>query len=117
MIKKISLLAALSLLFSCNPAPQVGSDGYTFGKKQYEKTTVQIDIVTYKSLSDLQAALSKRAGVDKSSVMAFSVLTPPFDKCTIHMVDPAVKYLPEFAGHEMLHCVYGQWHTNNSLRG
>jgi hypothetical protein len=29
------------------------------------------------------------------------------------MVDPKVEYQPEFVGHEMLHCFYGQWHKNN----
>lgn len=108
--------AAIFLLFltSCNPVPQKGADGYIFHEKQFEKSTVQINVVTYKSQADLQRALGNRAGVDASNVVAFSVLRPPFDNCTIHMVDPAVSYQPEFVGHEMLHCVYGQWHKNNA---
>jgi hypothetical protein len=112
MFKKMSAVLLL-LLTSCNPSPKQGADGYTFGEKQYEKSTVQINIVTYQSSADLQRALGNRAGVDASNVVAFSVLRPPFDTCTIHMVDPAVAYQPEFVGHEMLHCVYGQWHKNN----
>ena len=112
MFKKVSLVALL-LLTSCNPAPQKGADGYRFGEKQYEKFTVQINIVTYKSQTDLQKALGNRADVASKDVIAFSELKPPFDTCTIHMVDPKVTYQPEFVGHEMLHCVYGQWHTNN----
>lgn len=113
MFKKV---AAVFLLFlaSCGPTPQQGADGYTFGQRQYEKTTVQVNIVTYKSQRDLQKALGTRAGVDASNVVAFSELRPPFDVCTIHMVDPSISYKPEFVGHEFLHCTYGQWHKNNS---
>ena len=113
MFKKV---AAVFLLFlaSCGPTPQKGADGYTFGDKQYEKTTVQVNIVTYKSQAALQKALGNRAGVDASNVVAFSVLKPPFDTCTVHMVDPSISYKPEFVGHEFLHCTYGQWHKNNS---
>lgn len=112
MFKKV---AAVFLLFltSCNPGPQKGADGYTFREKQFEKTKVQINIVTYKSQVDLQRALGNRGGVDRQTVVAFSELRAPFDVCTIHMVDPKVKYQPEFVGHEMLHCVYGQWHKDN----
>lgn len=103
------------LLASCNsPAPDQGADGYTFGEKQYERSTVRINIVTYQSRADLQRALGNAGNVDPSNVVAFSVLVPPFDVCTIHMVDPSVSYDPEFVGHEMLHCVYGQWHKNNN---
>lgn len=112
MFKKMSMVLLL-FLASCNPAPKSGADGYTFGEKQYEKQTVQINIVTYKSQADLQRSLGNRAGVDASNVVAYSVLRPPFDTCTIHMVDPSVSYQPEFVGHEMLHCTYGQWHKNN----
>ena len=114
MLKKMSVVLSLLLLASCNQAPDQGADGYKFGEKQFEKSQVQINVVTYKSQTDLQKALGNRAGVDASNVVAFSVLRPPFDTCTIHMVDPKVKYQPEFVGHELLHCVYGQWHKDNS---
>lgn len=113
MLKKAAAIFLLALT-SCNPVPQKGADGYTFREKQFERTEVQINIVTYKSQADLQRALGNRAGVDASNVVAFSVLRPPFDTCTIHMVDPNVSYQPEFVGHEMLHCVYGQWHRDNN---
>lgn len=113
MFKRVSLIFLL-FLASCGPTPQTGKDGYTFDEKQYEKTTVQVNIVTYKSQKDLQKALGNRGGVDASNVMAFSVLKYPFDTCTVHMVDPSISYMPEFVGHEFLHCTYGQWHKNNS---
>jgi hypothetical protein len=116
MLKKVlGLTFAAMLLSSCDPAPKTGADGYRFGTPQYEKQQVQINIVTYNSERELLQAASSY-GVKAPDLAAFSVLRPPFDTCTIHMVKPSVKYEPEFVGHEFLHCVYGQWHTDNESR-
>lgn len=116
MIKKLLGIALLGLtVTSCDTGSNTGADGYKFGKPQYEKTQVQIQIVTYKTRSDLLKS-AKARGVADPDVVAFSVLKPPFDTCTIHMIDPRVSYEPEFVGHELLHCVYGQWHTNNDSK-
>ncbi len=104
------LLFAL-MLGSCDSAPKKGADGYRFGEKQYERNEVQVKIVTYKSQADYNKVLN-RLKLPKTTA-AFSTLSPPYDICTIHMIDPSIKYEPEFVGHEFLHCVYGQWHTDN----
>jgi hypothetical protein len=116
MLKKIIIATLFAFaLTSCDPASNTGADGYKFGTPQYEKQQVQIDIVTYNSQKDLVAA-AKARGVDNPDIVAFSIIKPPFDACTVHMVKPTVSYDPEFVGHEFLHCVYGQWHTNNESR-
>lgn len=115
MFKKVILVLFL-FLSACDQGPKQGADGYRFGQKQYTKQEVQINIVTYQSQRELQRVLGNRAGVQAENVVAFSVLQPPFDTCTIHMVDPAVSYQPEYVGHEFLHCVYGQWHKDNNTR-
>ena len=115
-MKRLLSLCVLALLSACN-SKSPGADDYYFGKKQYEMSSVQVKIVTYPSSAALQKVAGDKYGVKaKENIAAFSVLRPPFDKCTIHMVDPAVSYQPEFVGHEFLHCVYGQWHTDNSSR-
>ena len=112
---KYAVLCSAILLAGCNNnAP--GADDYYFGTKQYQKDSVQVDIVTYESSAKLQRIAKDRYGVNSSTLVAFSILRPPFDRCTIHMVDPEVNYQPEFVGHEFLHCAYGQWHTSNELR-
>jgi len=115
-MKKIFFTLIL-LLASCDNGPNKGADGYTFGQKQYEKETVQINIVTYNSDEELSAIVKtklRNTNIDPKTVVAFSVLVPSGDVCTIHMVDPSVSYRPEFVGHEFLHCVYGQWHKDNN---
>ena len=111
-------ILAISLLFlaSCNQ-PNVGADQYQFGNKQYENTAVAVSIVTYDSKADLLRE-ARKYGVNNPDLVAFSLLSPTRkDVCEIHMMDPNVRYQPEFVGHEFLHCVYGQWHTNNDSRG
>ena len=115
MFKRICLLG-LILLSSCDNSGQqnTGTDGYEFGTKQYERNTVLVNVVTYHSQTEFNKAL--RENKLDSNVVAFTILKPPFDACTIHMIDPAIKYQPEFIGHEFVHCMYGQWHSNNSSR-
>lgn len=113
-MKKLALLFGL-LVASCNQ-PNVGTDQYQFGKKQYENSAVAVSIVTYKTKADLLRA-SRKYGVNNPDLVAFSLLSSTRkDVCEIHMIDPSVKYQPDFVGHEFLHCVYGQWHTNNDSR-
>jgi hypothetical protein len=113
-MKKISL-ALILFLTACNQQPKEGADGYVFSEKQYEKQTVKVNIVTYKSRKELQS-IAKTKGADYPDIVAFSILQPPYDTCTIHMIDPSVSYDPEFVGHEFLHCTYGQWHIDNDSR-
>jgi len=102
-------LAILSLFL-------LSADNYQFGKKQYENSRVTVDIVTYESRNDLQKE-ARKYGVTDPNLAAFSLLFKnDQSKCTIHMMDPSISYEPEFAGHEFLHCVYGQWHRDNSTR-
>lgn len=115
MLKKILPIVLLVGLTSCDTGPRPGADGYTFGKPQYEKQQVQIAVVTYNTQNELLQAARDR-GVRNPDIVAFSELKPPFDTCTVHMVKPSVSYEPEFVGHEFLHCIYGQWHTNNESR-
>lgn len=113
-MKKIIALLSL-LVASCNQ-PNMGADKYQFGTKQYENNAVAVTVVTYKSSAALNNA-ARKYGVQDESLVAFSLIDKTkHDVCIIHMIDPSVKYQPEFVGHEFLHCVYGQWHTDNNSR-
>ena len=110
-MKYILILFFALMLGSCDSSPKKGADGYRFGQKQYERDDVQVKIVTYKSQAEFNKILNQ-SKLPKTTA-AFSVLSPTFNTCTIHMIDPSVSYEPEFVGHEFLHCAYGQWHKNN----
>lgn len=115
-MRKLWFVSLFLLLFSCEASTnRNGADGYTFGEPSYEKTRVTITLITYKTRKEFLDA-SKKRGVKSNTVAAFAELKPPFDTCTIHVMDPRVKYEPEFYGHELAHCFYGQWHTSNNDR-
>ena len=111
-MRYVILFLFVLMLGSCDQAPKQGADGYVFASKQYEQNPVTVNVVTYKTQKDLYNA-AKARGADYPKIVAFSVLTPQRDTCTIHMIDPTVSYQPEYVGHEFLHCTYGQWHKNN----
>lgn len=115
MLKLPLLFLPLLLLFSCNQ-PNVGKDDYQFGEKQYENDSVTVDVVTYQKRSNLLRE-AKKHGVVDPKLVAFTLLNGKDQtKCTVHIMDPTVSYTPEFVGHEFLHCLYGQWHTDNKSR-
>lgn len=108
------LISIFTLLFlgSCDVSNKVGKDGYTFGTPTYEKKVVEITLVTYDSRQDLLRE-ARRYKQNNPNIQAFAVLRKPFDKCEVHIMSPKTHYQPEFYGHELTHCFYGQWHTNN----
>lgn len=121
MQKFLAVFVALIFTLSACNKTNTGKDGYQFGQKQYEMNHVTIDVVVHKTQQEMtQAALLHDPFLaNPNSVAAFSIIykAPNNDKCIIHMIDPSISYQPEFIGHEFLHCVYGQWHTdNNSLK-
>lgn len=111
-MKLFKVLVLPLFLISCSSNPP-GADNYFFGRKQYEKEELRVKVVPYKDAKTLQRVAATEYKIQTAgTVVAFSVLKG--NTCTIHMMDPSVKYQPEFIGHEFLHCVYGQWHTDNN---
>jgi hypothetical protein len=102
-----SILAAVALIALVSCSKSESSDGYRFEKVQWEQPQMQVTLVTHKSLADLQRAGPEVKG---HAVQAWSVVNPN-GQCEIHIVDPAVKYVPEFIGHELTHCAYGNFHS------
>lgn len=109
--KLLPLLALLATpLVSCD-TNQKGADGYVFEMKQTEDLQPRVMVVPYDSEADFLRAANDK-GIKHKDVLAFAEL-PHYNNaftCTIHIVDPAVKYQPEMLGHEFAHCLYGQWH-------
>jgi hypothetical protein len=118
MQKFLSAAAAALLLMSCDVQP-VGKDGYRFGEPEFERNDVTIKIVTYDSRQELHQAAKRLGGIEDPNLQAFAQWSPDITikRCTIHVMNPQVRYEPEWMGHEIAHCFYGQWHTSNNHRG
>lgn len=107
MTMRILTLAAPLLLLACKPA---ASDGYRFDGAEYAREQVVVRIETHRSLAELRAAAPASAREGERELMAWAILAPDRASCTIHVVDPATTYAPEWLGHELAHCLYGRWH-------
>jgi hypothetical protein len=117
----MSFFAALALV-ACGPSSdsgKVGKDGYYFEKETFTRTYFPMEIVLMPSAAALSAEIAKRNNVQGTvapkNVAAFSVIRQNDLTCTVYMVDPKVKYEPEFYGHELVHCIYGVWHREPQL--
>ena len=111
----------LFMVFSEAKSTTVGPDGYAFHEKEYDNKQVLISIVTFKNWNEFRTE-AKRLGMNLEDgdnvTVAFTLVdTENPQICTIYMIDPEVLYLPEYAGHEFLHCAYGQWHISNDSKG
>lgn len=116
MKKFLMIMLMIPLLISCDnkPSKQVGKDGYYFEKETFTRTDFPVEVRLLQSEKEMIAEFKKRVGrdvnVDPKSVIAFAVIRPNDNRCTIYMLDPKVKYQPEYIGHEFVHCIYGEWH-------
>lgn len=127
-MKKIllSLLCIPMILTGCDQGPKKGADGYQFTTPQYEETRPDIRIVLHDSVEDLRKELGRIQRENKNlskndpipnndNIMAFSLITDDHKICVINMVHPSKEYYPEYIGHELTHCVFGQWHESNKV--
>lgn len=84
------------------------TDGYVFKRKQDTHLRLDVQIVEHSSHAELRAAMPDQRRNDRQ-VRAWSIVGPGI-RCEIHIVDPAVSYSPEALGHELTHCIHGEWH-------
>ena len=83
------------------------TDGYEF-KGQHEYREREITVVLHPDAQSVATAKPRQPIEAGRELFGFGLLT---DKtCEIHVVDPAKSYKPEQLGHELTHCLYGQWH-------
>ena len=100
------------LLCVCAPAvAQIKSDGYEFkGNPPILRSEFTTVIVQHDSLDSLNKAAKKYYGTRSRQVHAFNIYNLDKNICTIHIIKPAKDYMPEHIGHELVHCIYGNWH-------
>jgi hypothetical protein len=102
------ILVGVLLLAGCKPPP--GADGYQFAGKEYDLPTVTVTLVQHPDAGSLRAAAAKAGAPIEGDreIMAWSVLHGA--TCTVHVIDPAASYQPQWLGHEIAHCFWGRWH-------
>lgn len=133
MFKKLLVIPLFfSLLTACNKpeavtateTPKVAlnnyspADGYFFEQFQFTKTNMAISFVLYPNHRAVQIAGIKN-GIkvqDGYELEAFSFWTTSKSgySCQVHIVDPRIKYDPATLGHEVTHCIFGEFHPSRN---
>ena len=112
----IAAVLTFGLLSSCGQNSHVkGADGSYFEHETFTRTNFEVEIILMPNEAAIAKEISKHMDtvhgtVTPANVAAFSTIRKDSKKCTIYMIDPKVKYEPEFFGHELVHCIYGIWH-------
>lgn len=93
-----------------------GIDGYYFEKESFVRTEFPVKIRLVKSPEEMTQLLAQRkkqinGQVDPKKVAAFAVIREDDPTCTLYILDPKTNYQPEYIGHELVHCIYGTWHS------
>ncbi|WP_380873584.1 hypothetical protein ACFB49_42430 [Sphingomonas sp. DBB INV C78] len=102
---------AMCLLALSACQPPRGSDGYSFEQAEWSNSNLRVTLVLHPTLGDLERE-GKAAGAlvhREEDIQAWSLIDA-HGNCTVHIVDPAKRYMPEFAGHELTHCAFGRFH-------
>lgn len=117
----LGLLVGLTATYDRTPKPDfegyydtytlrvTGLDGYKFETKAVQNRDVRIDVKLHPDLEDL-----RRAGGD-DGLAAYSLIWKDGSRCEVHIVDPEVWYRPEYFGHELTHCIFGEFHPQFTL--
>ncbi len=94
------------LVLSFNPQSM---DGYVFEAKEFTNTNIRVTMYYYDSLKDLRMEAQIREYSGYKQLLAFAEGDDMY--CEIHTVDPEIDYRPERYGHELMHCIHGNWHS------
>lgn len=119
-MKKILALAASCLLLASCDVGTGAADGYTFEKgNELLLPERDVKVILYPTNAALQDSYKLRKGgrVLSPGEELFGFSTINRTTCYIHTIDPAVSYKPEAIGHEMTHCLFGEFHPNQNQRG
>jgi hypothetical protein len=107
-------LIGAAVINGCSKSPRnVGADGYYFEKETFTHTSFPVEVVLVQSDAEMvkliREAKNIQGEIDPKAVAAFSSLRSD-GRCKIYMIDPKIRYEPQWYGHEFVHCVYGVWH-------
>jgi len=110
MIRILSIvlgtLVFIAVELTANPQ---ATDGYIFEGKDFTQQNIRINMVYYESLDQLRLEATLRDYPNTDLMLAFAEADGKY--CEIHTVDPNLEYRPERYGHELMHCVHGNWHS------
>lgn len=103
-------MLSLVLIVGCEPSERKIKQDFDRSGEQ-----LRITVIFYDNFSDLNAAYRERFGTDRNKKLGFAVYANPGRQpywCEIHAVPPLKTddEKMDTLGHELSHCLYGQFH-------
>ena len=100
-----------------DPKIVVASDGYRFLVKEYENLSPGVEFILLRNEEEKQSVFKTVFGKDWKKIAGFTYWNENKKTCRIVVPDPAWQYSPEIIGHEVAHCIWGQWHKGLEGKG
>lgn len=114
MNRILATLVASVLPFINLAYANTGVDGYTYETKATNITEARVKIVRFQSYKELTEYIKANYNKEISSLIAgYTVALQGTNGeafCIIYIVDPSILYRPEYIGHELVHCIDGNFH-------
>lgn len=109
-----SLLAVLAAI-ALSGCGNKGADGFVYEGDEWLQHEYATRNVYYSSLSELRAYAPKEAQREGYELHAWARIVRGDQYfggmlCEKHILEPSIRYRPEFIGHEDVHCMRGRWH-------
>lgn len=89
---------------------EVGGDGYVFQQKAFSRLVLRLRVHEYRTRAALHRAVLRVAPDTEAIDDVVGFATFGTRGCDVYLLDPAVRYEPEVIGHELAHCLHGNFH-------
>jgi hypothetical protein len=106
------LVLAIILVYHVAPTSKKSKDGYYFEESTFFMPEFKTKIIMFNDAEELIKEFEKTGKNTPKGLAAFAVIRPNKMECDIYIIDPKKSYVPEFIGHELVHCLYGEWHQS-----
>jgi hypothetical protein len=121
MIKKVLLFLTFCIVSFGAAQSQnfvsISKDGYYIESAAVRRTHFSVVFHPMKDQSELTDAWNVIYNDDitlKFGLKGFYVWDEAHNTCHIYVVNPITQYEPEYLGHEFTHCLYGNFHNDQS---
>ena len=94
------------------PQPPSLHDGYVFEQKEFTRPAMILFVHEYRTRSELHDTYQRiyPLAPRPTGLLAFARWNA--EACEIHILDPGYQYEPHVMGHEVAHCIHGNFHPN-----
>ena len=80
-------------------------------KRDFTRTNINVTMFIYEDIESLNKGIAKYPSHDVTVIrLGLAVWSEDNNRCDIHVLEPKNQGDIDTWGHELMHCVYGNWH-------